>query len=456
MEKTIQRLNPWWDTGIVPQAKLGSFRRDAYGALEKSLGGRKVTSLIGPRQVGKTTLVYQLIDGLIRSGTDPRRILYLNFDKSTLRLESEGRLDNCLEFFEAYVVREELTKLTRPAYVFLDEVQKLQGWGDELKHWQDLGLDIKFMISGSSALRIVVGSGESLLGRIDHHILLPLQFRELARVKKGVAGGNGLGFDELKETERRLMLKKNELQMLLREYLIKGGYPEVLDKELEDAYKILNDYKTLTFKKDLFDLVEIRDSSTLDDLITLLAYAATNRTNYEQLASTTKVTIEKVKRYISLFENIFLVKLAYLKHGNAPISVRKERKCYFVDTGMRNAVVGLTDLKGEEGALIENVVFSATLPGLFRTAIDPKCFYWQDKSKHEVDIILVEKGKQVPIEVKYRNTISDKDLTGILRFMEQSGTEQGIVVTKDLLEKRKAGKGELLFVPAWLFLLCKN
>jgi len=439
--------NPWWKTGRVEPERLGNFKRELFEKLTEDLKNKKVTSIIGPRRTGKTILIHQLIQNLLDKKVDPERIVYLQLDNPAIL--HEGLISELMDF-TANLITESLDELKKPVYIFLDEVHKLERWGEQVKHWQDLNLKIKFIVSGSSASRILKGSGESLLGRISHNILLPLSFREFVRVKYDL-DVKPLDLDavSIKREYHRMVPHQQKVKIALRDYLHRGGYPALINEKMEDVFQILLEYKDLSLQRDIFELEEVRDTKTLNELVFILASLIGNRLSYNKLGSILLARVNTIKRYLSLLEDIYLVKesLVYKKPYS---SVRQERKVFFVDTGFVNALTMTYELKDLSG-LIENSVCSVIYRKTLEQEINPIQFYWIDGE--EVDAILKPKGRLIPIEVKYTNRVDMTDLKGMLKFMDKFKVKMGIVVTKDLFEERKQDKKEIILIPAWLFLL---
>jgi len=445
--------NPWWKTGSVDKSRLCRIRRSEFNSLKRELSNKKVLCLLGPRRAGKTTLMYEMINFLLKKDTDPKRILYISFDSSKIRLEMKRNFDGIIQEYINSLVREPVDKLTSEIYIFFDEIHKLEDWGNKIKFWQDLGLKIKFVVSGSSSIRILKGSGESLLGRISFHMILPLKFSEFV----GKASqADFTDFEQLKEAYNNVMLDKQEITVQLEDYILKGGFPEVYYiKDIEKAYEILRQYKTLTITRDILDMKDIKEPGILLDLIDLLTDFMGGRINYSTFAKTLGIKVDTAKKYISYLVECFLIYTTYFYSEKQVLSTRKEKKLFFIDVGLRNSLLlkPINDL--EKSKIIENLVFFHVF-SLKRNELFPKIFYWFDKNKNEVDIIVNIGKKIIPIEVKYREQIGRRDLRGLLKFMEEFNIEKGIVVTKNLLEKRTMDKKEIIFIPAWLFLLSSN
>jgi hypothetical protein len=437
--------NAWWKTRQVSKARLGTIRRQEFELLTQKLTSKKITCLLGPRRAGKTTLMYGMIDHLINNGVSEKNILYISFDNPKIRLSLQKEFDEMMMEYSSLIIKEPIDNLSNTMYVFLDEIHKLEDWGNILKYWHDIELKIKFIVSGSSSLRILKGSGESLLGRIHFNLILPLTFSEFAGRQ---VEADPYDFEKITKAYDSLILEKPELLIKLNDYIQKGGFPEVFSmKDMEQVYDTLKLYKTLTINRDILDLKDIKEPRTLSDLTDLLSDFMSQRINYSRFAKVLNVKVDTIKKYISYLEECFIIYTAYMYSKKQVISTRKEKKLFFVDCGLRNSLLLKEIDELEKTKIVENLVFSHIL-SLKKRDLFPKIFYWMDKARNEVDIVFTLNGKIIPIEVKYANDIIKKDLKGLIKFCETFKT-QGIVITKDLLKK----EDNIIYIPAWLFLL---
>jgi hypothetical protein len=437
--------NAWWKTRQVSKARLGTIRRQEFELLTQKLTSKKITCLLGPRRAGKTTLMYGMIDHLINNGVSEKNILYISFDNPKIRLSLQKEFDEMMMEYSSLIIKEPIDNLSNTMYVFLDEIHKLEDWGNILKYWHDIELKIKFIVSGSSSLRILKGSGESLLGRIHFNLILPLTFSEFAGRQ---VEADPYDFEKITKAYDSLILEKPELLIKLNDYIQKGGFPEVFSmKDMEQVYDTLKLYKTLTINRDILDLKDIKEPRTLSDLTDLLSDFMSQRINYSRFAKVLNVKVDTIKKYISYLEECFIIYTAYMYSKKQVISTRKEKKLFFVDCGLRNSLLLKEIDELEKTKIVENLVFSHIL-SLKKRDLFPKIFYWMDKARNEVDIVFTLNGKIIPIEVKYVNDIIKKDLKGLIKFCETFKT-QGIVITKDLLKKEE----NIIYIPAWLFLL---
>ncbi|CEG11754.1 hypothetical protein MSIBF_A1670014 [groundwater metagenome] len=442
LEEILAIQNPWWLTNKVKKEKTGNFERLILSEIYRKTGGEKIVSIIGPRRTGKTVLIHQLIQKLLENGVDAKHICYLSCDNPNIL--GDNLLDEITDL-SSNLIGKPVEDLETPLFVFLDEIHKLDTWGEQVKHWHDLGLKIKFVVSGSSALRILKGSGESLLGRIDHTILLQLSFREFLSVKYGLTiKPFGFETNEIKKNYYNLITSKHKIQIAFNDYLHKGGYPATITKNIDEVFQMLLEYKDLSIHRDIFEIEEIRDTKTLNELVYLLASLIGSRVSYNKIGGLILSRVNTIKKYISLIEDIYLVKESVVY--DKPYSfLKQQRKIFFVDTGIANAVNRNYNLNNIP-ELVENAVASLVYRKNLESEINPTQYYWIETE--EVDVIMCIKDEIIPIEVKYRETPSD--IKGLHKFMEKFSVKKGIVVTKDLFKE----EGDITYIPAWLFMLC--
>jgi len=469
--------NPWWTTGRVPEVKAPAFKRRDFYKLLRTLNDPKIVAIVGARRVGKTTLMYQLIKHLIQE-IGPERVMYLSLDDPYMKITAES-LGVIFDLYAKYILREPLFELGSPVYFFLDEIQSLKGWEMVLKRWFDLGYKVKFYVSGSSSVNILTGGAESLVGRLSPQIVFPMKFLETVRFKMKEkdferrfnhvnwrlrdALRNSVEKNEVKALYSSLKDNANFLArdieriiLFLQEYLLKGGYPEiVLMDDLIRASETLRDYLQLTIYKDIVKTFKIRDPVAFEGLLSLLARETSQRVNLTNLASTLGIKRHTLRAYLYYLKTSFLISESQYYSGSRMKRMRRERKFYINDPGIRNVAVGslneylLRDTV-ELGKVVESVVADhcKRLKFNLEPASETQLFYWKSQG-YEVDIIIELFHKSIPIEVKYRDTIREKDLKGLREFTERKKPPFSIVVTKEKLDLFN----NTLFVPLWLFLL---
>jgi len=473
--RVLYQQNPWWEKKPIPEIKLKQFKRRDYFKLLKNLDDEKILAIIGARQVGKTTMLYQLIEKL-KNEIDSRRIFFLSLDDHYLYANSE----NMIRIFNLYsttILKKPLDELKHTVYFIFDEIQVLKDWQHILKRWVDLGYKIKFIISGSSSIDIFGGTSESLIGRIKTQIVLPMKFLEYVRYKRqsdseqlihdvNIELRKGLK-DSIEKENPELFYKsvtqaasklsgiQDNLVTYLNEYLIQGGYPELMsiDNQLKKA-EILKDYLHLTIYKDIIRTKKVRDPISLENLFTILAKESSQIISRQNISKNLGINRETLNIYLYLLKESFLISESEVYSSSAVVRSRSEKKIYVSDIGLRNVIASTFDDKiltdfSEVGKMAETVIADHTkrLKFNLNPTLKPSLFYW--RNTHEVDIVIELFQKPLPIEIKYRQSIENTDLKGLKNFIEKFKPKISIVVTKNLLEM----KNSTVFVPAWLYLL---
>jgi len=435
----LVRFNDWWKTGDVPKDLLEEYKRPLYDEILKYMADRQILAVIGLRRVGKTTLMYQLIQYLLE-GIERKCILYFSFDEEPFDIE---------EVLEAYreLILKKGWREPGKVYIFLDEVQKVDGWQDKIKIYYDLYPNLKFIVSGSASLIIEKKAKESLAGRLYDFRLDPLTFREFLSFKKFDAQEAEYGLsDSFKEIEKdydKLVLFESELKTFLNEYLFKGGFPEVINEDNEEKVKryIKNSVVDKIVYTDIPKTFKIEEPEVLLILLRIIANTPGLLIDYKTLANNLGKNRKTISSYFHYLQKSFLILFVSNFSGSFLASARKLKKAYVQDTGITNTLMDRGIDERVIGMLVENLIV---------TKIKPH-FFW--KRNYEVDMILTEDKKVLPVEIKYQGQISKKDLLGILAFCKKFGLKKGIVVTRDLFKKEEINGKEILFIPAWLFLL---
>ncbi|SMH72230.1 ATP-binding protein [Candidatus Nitrosotalea okcheonensis] len=473
--RILYQHNPWWMDKPIPDIKLKKFKQSDYFYLEQELENNKITAVIGARQVGKTTMLYQLIEKLL-SNNKPQNVFFLSLDDQYLKITLQN-LNKIFEIYALNIIKIPLDELKQRVYFFLDEIQTVQDWEIILKRWYDLGYKIKFIISGSSSMNILQGTSESLVGRIKPQTVLPMKFLEYIRLKEQ----NKLGeLTNATNLEMRRALKhsiiqnkakpfykactvasklfspfKDKMMVYLNQYVIKGGYPEIafIDNMALCAENLRN-YLHLTLYKDIMRTGKIRDPVALENLVSILAKESSQIINHTNIAKNLDLKRETLNTYLYLLKTVYLISESEFYSKSRVKRIRKEKKVYVNDIGIRNMAASalddqiLTD-STEVGKMIETVIADHTKRLKFNLEqnYSPPLFYWREK--YEVDIILDLLQKPLPIEVKYREQIQESDLRGLNSFKENFKVPMSLVLTKDHLEM----DGSTIFMPSWLYMI---
>ena len=329
------------------------------------LGKGKALIIIGPRQVGKTTLVGQITQKLHKktiwlTGDDPAtRELFDNI--------SLARLQNLLGQNEVVVV---------------DEAQRFTNAGLMLKLITDHLPHLQLFVTGSSSLDLAAQTKESLTGRKIEFHLYPLSFVEMC---------DHHGY----LTERSLL----EHRMLY------GYYPEVVRQGLPQSQRILNDLSDGLMYKDLLTLDQIKKPSLLVKLLQALALQVGSEVRYFEVAQTIGADPLTVERYIDLLEQSFVLFRLPSLSRNARNEIKKGRKIYFYDNGIRNAILknfSPLALRNDTGALWENFLLAERMKRNAYENYFCNTYFWRTTSQQEIDYIEDANGRLHAFEFKWQ------------------------------------------------------
>ncbi|MDD5253756.1 MAG: ATP-binding protein [Candidatus Nanoarchaeia archaeon] len=476
----LSSINLWWKGEEVPKKikKSENKRKIFYDLKDTCLKNDKIISISGPRQVGKTTLMGQLIENQIADGIDNKRIIYIPVDNELLILNSDNVLIDCLDIYFNLFLGETPEHLKSMVYVYLDEIQSLQNWAKQIKSYADSFEKIKFIISGSSHTKLYADASESLVGRINFRIILPFKFREFLEyympkrsrqcefssvdlrnaLNKSIKEKNPNSFyRELTRLKLNISSELPQIKKVLEDYLIKGGYPGLLVFTEKDYDKALERIKTdleLTVYKDIHKIFNTRNSSELMSLLSLLSSSSGQKINYSRLSDSLSIDRRVVSNYINYTKLVYLVSESPFYKSNTYKKIEKMNKVYLLDNGHRNALLGRMD-KGllnepESGLIIQTVVFNhiSRLKFILSNYTNTEVCYWEDNLDNEVDIIMDLPIVLLPIEVKSKS--GDDGVKAIYKFMEEhKKSEWGVIITHDELKLEK----NILFVPLWALLL---
>ncbi len=378
--------------------------------LDKLMGekdSRKISIVLGARQVGKTTL----LKGICEILSQKNKCLFLNLDliSNIENINTFEKLVNTLKLNGYDEAQKDFF------YVFLDEFQRYPGLTMIMKNVYDTFNNVKIYASGSSSLRIKEQIQESLAGRKNITILYPLDFEEFLWFKGEDAS---ILMNTKKLSGEGLAKVTHKLYDLLKEFMIFGGYPEVA-LEREDKGRVLRSIFDLYVDKDLIDYLKIEKISNVKKAIEYLAVNNGQKIKYEEIAAISSLSYPEVKRYIEILKETFVVCEVRPFFTNKNKELVKIPKIYFVDNGVRNFFVNNFNplhLREDSGFLFEGYVLSE----LLKLGVQQDCLkFWQDKNMHEVDIIIDKKDKQTPIEIKFKSSLKKEDFLGLKAFLEQ-------------------------------------
>ena len=309
----------------------------------------KVILLFGARQVGKTTLINQLLE----NRSEP--ILSISGDEPDIR-----------EIFKEITSTQLNTLIGNHKILFIDEAQRIKNIGLTLKLIIDNIKGVQVIATGSSAFELANKTSEPLTGRKYAFHLHPITFEEML-------------------DHSNLLIEKRNLP----QRLVYGCYPEIIIKESEskELLKLLADSYLY---KDLLLLESIKKPILLEKIIKALAFQIGNQVSYNEIARLVQADKITVEKYIDLLQKAFVIFTLPAFSRNVRNEIKKSRKIYFYDNGIRNALIGNfnpIESRTDVGALWENFLVSERLKFLTNNNIDKNIYFWRTTQQQEVDFI---------------------------------------------------------------------
>jgi uncharacterized protein len=312
----------------------------------------KAILIFGPRQSGKSTLVETVLDS--------KEYLHISGDDGYIR-----------EVLSNTSVTTLKTIIGKNKILFIDEAQRIINIGLTLKLITDQIKDVQVIATGSSAFELSSQVNEPLTGRKYEFMLYPLSFGEMVDFH---------GF----LTEKRLI-----------EYrLIYGYYPEIVSKQGEEK-ELLKLLAGSYLYKDLLMLEQVKKPVLLEKLLKALALQLGNEVSYNELAQTIGANKNTVEKYIDLLEKAFVIFVLPALNRNVRNEIKKGKKIYFYDCGIRNAVINNFNpmvSRTDVGVLWENYVISERMKFLHYHNMDAKQFFWRTTQQQEIDLIEEHEG----------------------------------------------------------------
>jgi uncharacterized protein len=336
-------------------------QRQIHPKIAAKMGKGKAIIIIGPRQVGKTTLIHQLIDDaeyLFLDGDDPSVRQLLN-QPNTEQLKS---------------------MIGHHKIIFIDEAQRINNIGLTSKIIADQFKDVQLIVSGSSAFELKNELNEPLTGRKWEYQMYPITWGEF---------------------EKHVGYLKAEKQVELR--LIYGMYPEIIN-QTEDSFQLLKQLTDSYLFKDILSYGGIRRPEILDKLLRALAFQIGHEVSYNEIAQLIGADKNTVSHYIDLLEKSFIIFSLKSFSRNLRNEIKTNQKIYFYDNGIRNMVIGnfnSLDLRQDTGALWENFIISERKKQIAYTDSIAKAYFWRTVSQQEIDYIEDAHGEVKGYEIKW-------------------------------------------------------
>lgn len=344
-------------------------KRVIKNSIQADYRREKVIVLLGARQVGKTTLLSELQEGA-------NKVLSLNCDNVDDVLLLESKTSTELKYL-----------LSSYDLVFIDEAQRVKNIGLTLKMIGDLKLKTQVVVTGSSSFDMANEVNEPATGRLIEYNLYPFSLSELA-------------IDTSEREEKRLLETR----------MIYGLYPEVVT-EPGDAKRILMGLTNNYLYKDLFMYRGIKKPDLIQKLVRALALQLGNEVSYNELSSLLGVDRGTIETYINLLEKCFVVFRLDSFSRNLRNEIKKGKKIYFYDNGIRNAVLSNfapLELRNDTGALWENLMVSERVKRNSYLGDFAQLFFWRTHEQQEIDLVEEQDGVLRTFEFKWNDKVKVK------------------------------------------------
>ena len=340
--------------------------RTLQSVIEQKYFKGKVIVVLGPRQVGKTTLMEQISANL---SSDKKPVLSLNCDEPYDR----GLLTNANSADLSMMLGGAKT-------VIIDEAQRVPNIGLTIKLLVDKFKEKQIIVTGSSSLELANKLTEPLTGRKFEYILLPVSTQEIIY-------NNGM----------------LEAARLFESRLIYGSYPDILYKN-EDVRELLLELTNNYLFKDVFAMQDVRKPEILEKLLVALALQIGNEVSFNEVAQILQTDVKTVERYINLLEQCFVVFRLSGLNRNLRSELKKGKKFYFYDNGIRNAILqnfAPLNLRQDVGALWENFFVSERKKYNLYHLRFVNSYFWRTQQQQEIDLIEESDGIFYAFEIKW-------------------------------------------------------
>jgi len=395
---------------------------------------KKIVSLIGVRRCGKTYILFSLIEKL-RKTIDNANIIYINFEDDRLFPIGLKDLDLLLEgYYELYP-----KKRSEKVYIFLDEVQNIEGWEKYVRRIYDTE-NIQLFVTGSSSKLLSSEIATSLRGRTITYEIFPFSFKEY------------LGY---KNIEINLYSSKSVsfIKNAFNAYLLDGGFAETFDESPDVQKRILKDYLDLIIYKDIVERYHIKNQSLLKHLIKYMfvnmgTLISVNRLYNDYKSQGYKVGKDTLNDYLSYLQEAYALFTVPICRNSVKEEQRNPKKLYAIDNGFKKLFsISISD---DYSKLYENLAF------LHLRRSTNEVYYFSQTQ--EVDLY-IKTGKEYLVNVAYQ--IEDKktfqrEISALTEGMRYFNLRKSYLVTSEKEETLEVDEGTIEVIPMWKWLLLEG
>lgn len=343
--------------------------RTITSLIESKTGTGKAIMIIGPRQVGKTTLILSQLKG--------KNYTFFNGDDPSVRTS-----------LDTPNTKEVEQLIAGKKIVFIDEAQRIKNIGLTLKIITDQFKDVQLWISGSSSFDLFNELNEPLTGRKWEYELFPVSWEEYE---------NHMGYLQAKQS--------------LNNRLVYGMYPEVINAKAGAEREVLRNLVNSYLYKDILSHGDIRKPEILEKLVQGLALQIGSEVNYNELSQLVSISKDTIQRYIEILEKGYILFRLRSFNKNVRNEIKRGRKIYFYDNGIRNAIIGefsSPKLRSDVGMLWENFLISERVKQNSYKMTFAKPYFWRTRQQQEIDYVEQQGLKMSAFEFKWNPRAKSK------------------------------------------------
>ncbi|MEG6572298.1 AAA family ATPase [[Clostridium] cellulosi] len=457
----LQKINTWWKTGEVDATLLHKRIRSEFMDVLKSIGDKRITNIVGPYGVGKTSLLYCTINHLLKSNIPPERIVYFSGDEMILFGEHRS-IGSLLEIYATEILHENLFAFREPVYIFIDDIEFIEDWQIYLLNYLDKTVNIKFFIAQThtpfseldekNEYKIIV-MPLNLPQYSEFYFAYKLHDLDLVRYKSlmpepSVFADPVAFFEELYANIYALRDFKPYKSQIVSDYLLSGGYPAYFSSNDITRWQAqLLNITDCSLYRDIGAFNNIKSPQKLKKLLYIIAEQGRTEQSFGKIGRSLYVDTSTIIGYIS---NLSEGGFAGVQDNFSPESgvegriVRKNKRFYIYDTGIANAIRCNTSIAENFNDHVTNAFLY--MAKRYAMGVDGNVYFWKNGIR-EVDIVLYEKGKILPVSVCCQKENLERTIKSTRAFMRNYGVKTAIIITRDLI---KSDRG-IIFLPYWMF-----
>jgi hypothetical protein len=405
-------------------------KRKIFNEIKAHLNKKEISLIIGPRQVGKTTIMNEIKNYLEKEG---KKFIFLSLDYESDSIFFKSQ--------EELLRKIELTLGKEGGFVFIDEIQRKENAGLFLKGIYDRNLPYKFIVSGSGSLELKEKINESLAGRKRDFFMDPVDFEEFVDFKtKYQYEGRLQDFFEI---------EKQTTANFLKEYMNFGGYPRVILEETEkEKRNIIDQIFRSCIEKDIIYLLKADRVDAFVLMIKILASQTGQLTNYTTLATQTGLSVQSLKKYLWYAEKVFIIRMVQPFFTNKQKEITKSPIVYFTDLGLRNFslnMFGRVENNEQLGLIFQNFIYNKINKEVSDTLKSVN--FWRTKEGAEVDFIIRDGLTLLPIEVKFSSFSKPEIARSLRSFINEYKPKEAKVINISLNSNESVADTKIIFIP---------